>query len=415
MKTNLFSKVTAMGLAATMLFSTNVFATADVAAGTSGTTVTASSSVVNPVYKVKVPTTISFALDPFEIGVYATDSALNNRTMIKSAVSGYVIANQSNVPVKVNMEANLVLANNVFAVSAAAINTKTTNLTGGALDSIGETAVVKAKDEKNLEKEVSMYILLAKDAATTYNTTKKVDELTTIEYSKDFAYPLNVAEPGKKNVTASFVLGKGQYDAKGVYTALSATDHDGIAAFSFQGDINNKATWAANDVKVALKYTFEGLNKANFDDLDAKVLADTHRVVTAGGAYALTAPVKPTVAVHAAQQKKSEALAEPQEQGALAITNGAGYMKLDNTVGTTALGVKVTDATVATVLAPADYVIEWKDADKKDVPTKINLTTAGVKKLAGLTSTNADGSFTVALTVKNGRSVEMKFNFKPEA
>jgi len=252
--------IPALALCVSMLFSTSVSATSTVAdktaAGTTEVTVTGNATLTSPIYKVALPTTIVFSLDPY---------GLTNGKEVVAAE--HVMVNRSNVPVKVDAKFTVNAAKAVNLMTYATFDTKDYAIGGddattakegwfgiAALDTIGGT-----------------------DYATTTKTTPSAllgvytDLTGTIDDNEGYISVIDnsAGTAAKDDATPlewSFLLTKADYTDKTI-NGLASSDM-GIAAFSFAGGLNPYAAWAASDIKVTMKYTFTAVTADDFTALE---------------------------------------------------------------------------------------------------------------------------------------------------
>ncbi len=396
MKSNLFSKATALGVVATLAFSTSVFAFSEVTTMTPPTQQKSmgDNTVTAPTYKVKVPAALAFAVDPYELGGLATGSALNHRSAIKVPGYGYAVSNQSNIAVAVGVEAFIVPAANVYTVPLQDINTQFTDPATGTFFS--STAPITPDDATNTAKEVSMYLLIASTSAVALTGTNPVPG-TPVDgtvYTSAGAIEMNTlsADTTVKPARATMILDKNAVAANAINN--SAT---GVACFSLQGDVNSLATWAAKDISVTVRYTFAPVSEANRND-NATVgyQSGMSTVVSGSGLKADNSPEKPVAGTIGTVATEIIKTALPTDVTNVSVTPGSGYKAVSHATGSTMLVKFVGPAPTYTIYALGATDFDWSAIDT------LVLKKTAFEKL----KTAPNGNYTLEATAKNGKTVK---------
>lgn len=247
-----------------------------------GAEITGNSGIENPVYKIVVPTTLDFAIDPFE---------QKNQSQVYS--KDFFMVNKSNVPVQLDCAVILTAGTDVVIKDKAA-DVKETNtdkliyMEAEIPGAVTETTATAAAFETPLKKVGSVYYDATKVPSADASTATDADEmLDTTDAAGTYTSNKKVGL-GTTEKKLSFALEKADYQEYYTENDQSATakqfkevagSQKGSAAFRFSGKVNTKATWAANAVTAKVKYTFNGLTKTNYDALVATPDATAHAYV----------------------------------------------------------------------------------------------------------------------------------------
>lgn len=251
MKKGFFKTFAAIATAAVMTLGASVAATAN------GTYVEGYAQFPDYVYRVDVPTTLNFAVNP--VGA-ATQTEL-------------VVANRTkDMPVMVSVDMTVIKGDDVNIV------------TPGEIDIFSVSSV---------DKDIYMAILGAESAAGTAATTPgELDgvtwdfatkgELTDNEDNTGYAtggelVAFTAASSGEYTAYVDFVLGAAEYNADGTFKNFSANANSGYAAFTIYSEANPSATWKVEGepsvVSVGGAFTFTGLNGEAYTDILADEVA----------------------------------------------------------------------------------------------------------------------------------------------
>jgi len=263
----------------------------ELVAGTTSSTITGDSTVENPIYKVTVPTEITFAVDPFE---------QKNQSQIYS--KELPLINKSNVAVQVT--ASVKVEGKVDANDA----TKSVTVVD-AESKVTETDTAKKvyiaaqipKDVAETDADAAAYPTALKKSLTTnkvYADNQVPDSVTDAAALEDMVDTTAVkgTYTNSKKVTLSgsdtklvFVLEKATYqeyctdktdlDKTASQYKEVATGTNGSTVFRFWGKVNTKATWENNDLKATVKYDLIGLTGTNYAAAAATVDANAHAYV----------------------------------------------------------------------------------------------------------------------------------------
>ena len=183
----------------------------------------------SPVYNVKVPTTLAFAIDPLQIGDIALDT-----DQISSGT--FAFGNGSNVPVKVTVD--------LTASGPVAANLQPGDWTPT------ETKVGADKDAK----------LALLGAVSTTGSPTLVDPANgTQDYTQSAGVDtLRWFDPASKKSSVEFLL------AQGNGTALGGTAKDGVGIFRVYAQLETYATWGAGDIVLNGTYTLSGVKTTDY-------------------------------------------------------------------------------------------------------------------------------------------------------
>ena len=282
MKRKMVTTLMAVTMCTTMLGSTvlaagsNELGEADLA---TGSTITGDSGVENPTYKIVVPTTLDFAVDPFE---------QKGQSQIYS--KDFYMVNKSNVPVQLDCAVTLEADTGVEIKDTEADVTETNT------DKLiyMEAEIPGAVTETNADPAAYTPALVT-DGTDVYETGKAPSTATTdVEDMVDTTDAKGTYSSSKKiglgttEKKLSFALEKATY--KDYYTADDksssaklyqevAGSQAGSAAFRFSGKVNTKATWSQSAVTATVKYTFNGLTGTNYAALVEEPDATAHAYV----------------------------------------------------------------------------------------------------------------------------------------
>lgn len=281
------------------MIGSTVFAatTSDLSGSSNGSSIDGDSTLVEPIYKITVPTALTFGVDAFE---------QNGRSQIYSV--DYPIINKSNVNVKVDVKLEVAPKSGVtinFKDSAddvgntgtdkdvwfaAAVPTEVTETADGAASytkPIFKVTSTSITDGIYVEVAAGEGDAEAKTAAETIDATgfaagenpvaTEVKTTNTTGVTGTFNYTTgNFATTTLKDTaeTLTFALEKATYlefhtqadlnKTEKVYQAVAATDQKGTATFRFMGKVNDAATWTDKDLHAKATYTFIGLSDANY-------------------------------------------------------------------------------------------------------------------------------------------------------
>lgn len=251
-----------------------------------GQEITGDSGVENPTYKIVVPTTLDFAVDPFQ---------QKGQSQIYS--KDFYMVNKSNVPVQLDCAVTLTAGTDVVLKNTEAEVTETNSdkliyMEAEIPGAVTETTKAAAAFSTALKKDGNDYyeatnapssatdadeMIDTTDAKGTYTTSKKVG-LGTTEKKLSFAL---------KEATYQEYYTADDQSASAKQFKQVADTQAGSAAFRFGGKVNTKATWAENAVTAKVKYTFNGLTPTNYTGLIANPDATAHAYV-AGSQNVLT-------------------------------------------------------------------------------------------------------------------------------
>ncbi len=304
--------VTAM-LAAMMVLSVGTTALAAVDGVTSGASgnVTVGTEVKPPIYKVSVPTTLKFYIDPFE--------QLGNGSSITS--DDFAFINKSNVAVALDVTLNATKGDDVtFATTEAGVTETNTNkiafLQAQIPSAVSETSAtgttfVKSDDFttsvallKGTVGSDTVYYINTSDPDTSADGTDgdgnntndyevadegavTTDMIDTTAAAGNYATSEKVAIDTTNGTKLKFVLDEADYityynnydDTQAAGTAFKnvAASQNGSAVFRFSGKVNTLADWQTADIGTTVTYAFNGLTDENYDA--ATIVTNTHAFV----------------------------------------------------------------------------------------------------------------------------------------
>jgi len=287
-------KIAVLFLAVSMIVSSlGTTAMADITGAGAGAEIDIISDVVNPIYKVVLPTDYSFALDAFE----QTDAG----TMISS--SDFYFINKSNVAVQLNVAMKIAAADGVTldikdtkaeviatddtkqlwfgaVASTASLTTETTDEV--ALETSAEEAIYSYETDP-----VTYGISSVSGTAITFTDTTGVDGAYGTFADLDDT-DASVVTVGTSDALMSFALAKANcytLDDGSKVTAAVADSDAGVTALRFIGAVNSNATWADSDVTATVKYTLAGKSDTSYTALTDTDDTDGYAAIT--GAHAL--------------------------------------------------------------------------------------------------------------------------------
>lgn len=294
MKQRIAKTLLAATLCTAMLGSTALAAAGELTDPATGGSVSGSSTVENPKYKIVVPTNLAFAIDPFE---------QKGQSQIYS--EDFSMINKSNVPVRLDCAVSLTAGTDVVIKDTAVEVTETGTeklvyMEAEIPSAVTETAANAAAYVTALETDSNGDYYTA--GTLTSGGTAANEMVDTTAAAGNYTQNAKVGLKGASATKLTFALDKADYTT--YYTAADKTTSDkqfknvaasqaGSATFRFSGKVNSKANWAASAVTATVAYTFNGLSGTNYDALIAKqvtnthgyVLEDTAPVVAATGTY----------------------------------------------------------------------------------------------------------------------------------
>jgi hypothetical protein len=260
-------KITAV--AATILLLATVLPTAAFADGTNQSgNVGGSGDVTEVVLNVVVPTNLSFALDPFQVGdVTGTNGQI--------ASTDYVVVNKSTVPVQAAYFLEVV--------------------PGGGVDVVATIASADRIDPAKVDKKIAIAALAAKTVATPPTDFATAPAGAAFTYDQATASTKLNFDASTKKANMVFVLGKATdgADPDDEPDTLAAANK-GVASFQFYAELHTYADWEEGDVNVKGVYSLTPLLEASYQNSD--FVADSWGVqLIASKANALTPPTVPQV------------------------------------------------------------------------------------------------------------------------
>lgn len=270
--------------------------------------VTMNTQVKNPIYKVSVPTTMDFIIDPFE--------QITQGSQITSKDFSFV--NKSNVPIELDVALAVTAGQDVSIVAEADVNEDDADAKlayiaaeiASAVTETEDTTLIAYEDSNTGVGAVTLTSVYKDETgdAPVYFYTVGSSGLSAIEnevVNVTGATGTYVAESSYKDtidkedgLTLTFALEEATYidiyenqDKTGTtvkaFQAV-AEDAKGSASFRFSGKINSLADWQNTDLTATVTYSFNGLS------------TDKYTTYTTGenlvdNAWALVKPVPATV------------------------------------------------------------------------------------------------------------------------
>lgn len=249
-----------------------------------GATITGDATVENPVYKVVVPTDLTFAIDPFEQKGSGSQIFSEDFSMI----------NKSNVAVRVNAAVTVAGKDSTVTLKTTEADVKEDDSSKQVYiavqvpSAVAGTAAAAAKYPTSLgtDSNGDYYDNSLADTDLTLTEVTEVVDVTGVTGTYTTSAKVALDAEGKANCL--FALDKAvyteYYSAKDKSTTAKqfktcAASEAGVATFRFTGKVNSKAAWAAGDVTASVTYTFIGLSGDNYTALLAKNVENTHAYV----------------------------------------------------------------------------------------------------------------------------------------
>jgi len=304
MKKKVVSMLLAVAMCTSALGTTCFAAAGELDETNQSTTVTGDSTVANPKYKVTVPTTITFAVDPFE---QKKQSQIYSQEL--------PITNKSNIPVQItaSVKVEAGAGKTVTIVDAESKVTETNT------DKIVYIAAQIAGDLTETPKAAAAYTTpLVKDSAgsdvydaslasalsglTPPVTTAALADMVDVEKVEGDYTQSKAVTIGTTNTDMVFALAAAQYQeyftdkdkkvSDSQFKAVAASKK-GSAVFRFSGKVNTKAAWGDNDLKATVVYTMMGLTDTNYTAMTATPDPNAHAYVVQDEAPTFTASATP--------------------------------------------------------------------------------------------------------------------------
>lgn len=199
------------------------------------TTVKGDATIINPVYKVALPTAYTFSIDPLELTTADVQVVSNE----------YAIVNRSNVGVNVE----LVLTTAVAAKAPATL------LKFSEVGTIGKDVSNNTADDKKAYFAVDLATAVASGATIDGTVTTPSDTNGLFAYANDETNHVALEAGADKAKTINFLL------------AAKAETYDATksaAGFKFTGQVAPYAPWAPKDISISGVYKITGLGAADF-------------------------------------------------------------------------------------------------------------------------------------------------------
>lgn len=181
----------------------------------------------SPVYNVKVPTTLGYAIDPLQIGTISVDES-------QIASGTFAFANASNVPVKVSVDLDATI---------------TGTLKGSAWEPVNNTT--------GAPKELKLALIGA--VTTTGTPTLAVPAGGSQTYTQSAGVnTLRWFDETENEASIEFLL------APGTGVAVGSTPRDNVGMFQVYAQMETYAPWAAGDIKLSGTYTLQGFKSTDY-------------------------------------------------------------------------------------------------------------------------------------------------------
>lgn len=259
-------------------------------------TIEGDSTVQNPIYKVSVPTKITFAVDPFEqkqqSQIYSQELQLINKSNVPVQVTaavkvvGKVDTTDADNPVKlvtvVDAENKVTETNDAKKVYVAV--EVPSDVTETKANAAAYPTALKKSDTTGKVYDANQ---VPDDVADATALTDMVD-VTAVKGTYTTSKKVTVGEEDSKLVFAlagatyqEYCTDKTDLTKTAVQYKEVAASEAGSAVFRFCGKVNTKAAWADGDLKATVKYDLIGLTGTNYS-------ATTY--VTGAHAYVATVP-----------------------------------------------------------------------------------------------------------------------------
>lgn len=282
MKNKAVRALLATALCVSMLGTTAAAADQDLSS-TTGTTINGDSTVENPVYRLTVPTGVTFAVDPFE---------QKNQSQIYS--QELLMINKSNVPVQVTASVKVegAAGQDVTLVDAESKVTETDTakkvyIAAEIPSTVTETTAAAAAYPTALVTDGQDVYESGSGKAPAGATTAVEDMVDTTAVAGTYTSSKKVTL-GATDTELVFALAGATYqqyytkDDKSTSASqfkAVAADEKGSTVFRFCGKVNTKAAWADNDLSATVKYDLIGLTGTNY--AAANIATDAHAYVIA--------------------------------------------------------------------------------------------------------------------------------------
>ena len=395
-------RVVSAMLAAMMMFTvaTPVLA-ADVVDGQENNTggdIDVSATVEPPVYKISVPTSLDFYIDPFQqlaAGQITSDD--------------FVIINKSNVALKVDATITVAGKDSTVTLKNAATDVTETSTDKLAYveaeipSVITETPAAGAafvEDDfetaygtmfKGTVGDTTKYYVATSSSAVADEAAANTEMVDTTNAAGTYTTSKKAAIDTTNGTTLTFALDKANYiDVYDTYDATAksgvafkdvAANGKGTAVFRFSGKVNTTAAWADGDITGNIAYTFTGLTPELYTANAAKVGADAH-------AYVVPAPTEAAPSI----EELSYTMTEGQDV-VITVNEGAGDLAADDITkitytgtsgsakeladtnytyedGTLTIKASFIDTLFAANISSRDYTIVFNDS----APTSVTIT-----------------------------------------
>lgn len=311
MKKKLVSTLLTVALCSAMLGST-CFATSadgiisDTAAAGGSSTAEGSNDVTPAVFKVVVPTKLTFAVDAFEQKangeqIYTTDFTVTNKSNLPVAVNIAMITASDTVTLvdsaaKVTAveDTSKVMMLDVKVTGDNTVTTEKVEVADAAGTAIADWYVGTGTDTKSWygKTEDIVKAVSGASSAAIPSDLKVVDEVKSIASD----YDTNADMVGKKTLALNdvarfnFELDEAEYvdyytteeSSTPTYMGIDNTKKT-VAAFTFTGKVNEKANWQKDDFKITTLYTFDGMKASATPDANVYVAETAPTMVKGSG------------------------------------------------------------------------------------------------------------------------------------
>ena len=289
-------------LAAMMTLSTGTAALAaeNEVTDPAGGSIDVSTAVETPIYKVVVPTSMEFVIDPYEL--------MGNGSSITS--DDIQIINRSNVNVKVDMELTATAAEGVTLKDTAVGVTETDNSKLAYVVAQIPSAVTETEVSGKLDYNSGTYSIGNdgdKYEGLIFNDKVPGDKVTAAgetdlkkvtAVAGDYQTKAEVEFGSTAGKVLSFVLKKAKYLTTAEYENSVLTKGEeqvyyqagakGATAFRFSGKVNSQATWAETDLSASAVYSFIGMTDALYTSEVGDLESSTHALASTSEVQAAT-------------------------------------------------------------------------------------------------------------------------------
>lgn len=371
--------------------------------------VSVSTQVENPVYKVSVPASLNLYIDPFNLlggaQVTSEDFVMINKSNVALEIGATVTVSGASVDFKDKAEEVKEEGDDKTAYVEVEIPGTVNEVTAAATTYFASDGATAIQNVYTADNATGFYVTTASGAGAVNEATAAAAMVDTTNAKGAYTTSKKVKVDTASGTALSFVLDKADYvdiytkynDEKPYTVAFEnvAENKKGSAVFRFSGKVNSLATWSTDDLTGNIAYTFKGLTDALYAEKQGRVTDNAHAYVAAdigttatavasGGAITITVVDDDEQVVSGAAVKITNASGAAVANGA---TNAQGVFKKEG------LATGTYGATIISV--PSGY--------------KMPTTTT----FAGLSVTQQNTAPSIAVTSHNlvaGRSLSVTFD-----